>query len=58
MFSFENGPYTEMVPNASESLGDTLNIWDNDHALVSPKMELFKLINLWVLIKVGNFLFV
>jgi hypothetical protein len=34
MFSFENGPDIETVPNASELLGDTLNIWDKNHALV------------------------
>jgi hypothetical protein len=34
MFSFENGPDIETVPSGSEFLGNTLNIWDNDHALV------------------------
>jgi uncharacterized protein YxjI len=34
MFSFENGPDIETVRNASEFLGDTFNIWDNDSALV------------------------
>jgi hypothetical protein len=34
MFSFENGPEIETVPSASEFLGNTLNIWDNDSALV------------------------
>jgi hypothetical protein len=34
MFSFENGPDIETVPNASEFLGDTLNIWDNDRAMI------------------------
>jgi hypothetical protein len=34
IFSFENGPDIEMVSSASEFLGDTLNIWDNDCALV------------------------
>jgi hypothetical protein len=30
MLSFENGPGIEMVSNASEFLGNALNIWDND----------------------------
>jgi hypothetical protein len=34
MFSFENGPDIETVSNAPEFLGNTLNIWDNDSALV------------------------
>jgi hypothetical protein len=34
MFSFENSPEIETVPNASEFLRHTLNIWDNDNALV------------------------
>jgi hypothetical protein len=34
MFSFENGPDIETISNASEFLGDTLNIWNNDSALV------------------------
>jgi hypothetical protein len=34
MFNFENGPDIETVSNVSEFLADTLNIWDNDHALV------------------------
>jgi hypothetical protein len=34
MFSFEIRPDIEMVSNASEYLGVTLNIWDNDIALV------------------------
>jgi hypothetical protein len=34
MFSFKNGPEIEMVPNTSEFLRNTLNIWDNDSALV------------------------
>jgi hypothetical protein len=32
MFSFENILDIETVSNASEFLGETLNIWDNDHA--------------------------
>jgi hypothetical protein len=32
MSSFENAPYNETAPNASGSLGDALNIWDNDRA--------------------------
>jgi hypothetical protein len=34
LFSFENGPDIEMVSSASEFLGNTLNIWDNDSALI------------------------
>jgi hypothetical protein len=34
MFSFESGPDIEMVSSASEFLGNTLNTWDNDSALV------------------------
>jgi hypothetical protein len=34
MFRFENSPHIETVSNASEFLGDTLNMWDNDSALV------------------------
>jgi hypothetical protein len=34
MFRFENCPDIETVPNESEFLGDTVNIWDNDSALV------------------------
>jgi hypothetical protein len=34
MFSSEHGPDIEMVSNASEFLGDALNIRDNDCALV------------------------
>jgi hypothetical protein len=34
MFSSENGPDIETVHNASEFLGDTLNIRDDDSALV------------------------
>jgi hypothetical protein len=34
MVSFENGPDIEMVSNVSEFLLDTVNIWDNDSALV------------------------
>jgi hypothetical protein len=34
MFSSENDPDIEMVSNVSEFLGDTLNIRDNDSALV------------------------
>jgi hypothetical protein len=34
LLSFENGPDIETVTKASEFLGDALNIWDNDHALV------------------------
>jgi hypothetical protein len=30
MFSFENDPYIETVSSASEFLGDTLNIRNND----------------------------
>jgi hypothetical protein len=30
LFSFESGPDIEMVSSASEFLGDTLIIWDND----------------------------
>jgi hypothetical protein len=29
MFSFENGPDIETVSNASEFLGDALNIWEH-----------------------------
>jgi hypothetical protein len=34
MFSFENGPYIETVSSASQFLGNILNIWDHDCALV------------------------
>jgi hypothetical protein len=34
MFSFENGPDIKTVSDASEFLGGTLNIWDNDLALI------------------------
>jgi hypothetical protein len=34
MFSLENRPDIETVPDASEFLGDTLNLCDNDSALV------------------------
>jgi hypothetical protein len=34
MSSFDNGPEIETVPNASEYLGNTLNICDNDSAMV------------------------
>jgi hypothetical protein len=34
MSSLENGPDIEMVSIASESLGDTLDVWDNDRALL------------------------
>jgi hypothetical protein len=34
MFSLENGSEIEMVPSASEYLGSTLDIRDNDSALV------------------------
>jgi hypothetical protein len=34
MFSFENGPEIEMVPSASEFLGNNPNVWGNDSALV------------------------
>jgi hypothetical protein len=34
LFSFENSPYAETLSNASEFIGDTLNIWYNDGALV------------------------
>jgi hypothetical protein len=34
MFSFENGAGIETVPNAPEYLGNTLDIWDDDSALV------------------------
>jgi hypothetical protein len=34
MFSFENGSEIETVPDLSEFLGNTLNIWDDDSALV------------------------
>jgi hypothetical protein len=34
MFSFENDPDIETLSNASEFLGDTFNIWDNDSDLV------------------------
>jgi hypothetical protein len=37
VFSFENGLDIEMVPDASEFLEDTLNIWDTDHALDGQK---------------------
>jgi hypothetical protein len=30
MFSFESGDDIETVPNESEFLGNTPNIWDND----------------------------
>jgi hypothetical protein len=33
MFGFENGHDMELVSKASEFLGDTLNIWDDDSAL-------------------------
>jgi hypothetical protein len=34
MFSLKDVSEVETVPNASEFLGDTLNIWDDDSALV------------------------
>jgi hypothetical protein len=34
MFSFENGPGIETVSSASDSLGDIVNMFDNDCALV------------------------
>jgi hypothetical protein len=34
MCSSENDPGIETVSSASEFLGDTLNLRDNDHALV------------------------
>jgi hypothetical protein len=34
MFSLENGSETETVPDASEFLGSTLNIWDDDSVLI------------------------
>jgi hypothetical protein len=34
MFSFKNGPEIEMVLDVSEILGNILNIWENDCALV------------------------
>jgi hypothetical protein len=34
MFSLENGSEVETVPDASEFLESTLDIWDNDSALV------------------------
>jgi hypothetical protein len=34
MFSFEECPDIETVPNVSEFLGNTFNIWDNDRALL------------------------
>jgi hypothetical protein len=34
MFSFESGPDFETVSSASELLGDTLNIRDNDNARI------------------------
>jgi hypothetical protein len=34
MFSFENGPNIEAVPNASEFLRSTHTIWDNDRAII------------------------
>jgi hypothetical protein len=34
MFSFENNPGIYTISSASEFLGDTINIWDNDSALV------------------------
>jgi hypothetical protein len=34
MSSLENGPDIETVSTASESLGDTLDVWDNDRALL------------------------
>jgi hypothetical protein len=33
MFSFEDGPNIEMVPNASEFFGNALNLRDNDPAM-------------------------
>jgi hypothetical protein len=33
-FSFENDRGIETVSSASEFLGDTLNIWDNNRAMV------------------------
>jgi hypothetical protein len=34
MFSLEDGSEIETVPDASETLESTLNIWDDDGALV------------------------
>jgi hypothetical protein len=34
MFTFESVSDMEMVSHASESLGNTRNIWDNDRTLV------------------------
>jgi hypothetical protein len=34
MFSFENGPNSEAVPNASEVFGNTPKIWDNNLAII------------------------
>jgi hypothetical protein len=34
MFSFTNGPEIETVSSGSEFFGDTLDMWDNNHALL------------------------
>jgi hypothetical protein len=34
MFSFENGPEIETVPDVSEFLGNSFNTWDNGSAPV------------------------
>jgi hypothetical protein len=34
IFGFENNPEIETVSNASEFIGDALNIWDSDSVLV------------------------
>jgi hypothetical protein len=34
MFSLENDCEIEMFPDASESLGSALNLWDDDSSLV------------------------
>jgi hypothetical protein len=34
MFSFENGPDIDRLASVSEFLGDTLNVWDIDRALL------------------------
>jgi hypothetical protein len=39
VFHFENGSEIETVPDASHFLGNTLDIWDNDSALVFVSQE-------------------
>jgi hypothetical protein len=34
MFNIENGSEIETVPDASEFLASTLNIWDDDRAML------------------------